>query len=190
MTIIAETPRLFLRFFAEKDIQTLAAALNNEKVVQWMTRIPFPYTLTAAQEWFDECQAAYAAGQAAFYVIADKTTDTLKGGIGLHPLNTCPFEENALELGYWLAEPFWGQGYMPEAAEALISFAFSTKPALQKILASTFLDNTASQGVLRKAGLSYQGNFSKKNDGLRGGDWGTLWSLTRADFEAKRRALS
>ncbi len=190
MTIIAETPRLFLRFYAEKDIPALAAALNNEKVVQWMTRIPFPYTLSSAQEWFDDCQAAYTADKAEFFVVADKTTDTLMGGIGLHPINTCPFEEGALELGYWLGEPYWGHGYMPEAAQALISFAFKTKPALQKVLASTFLENKASQRVLYKAGLTYQGNFSKKSDALRGGDWGTLWSLTRTAFEEKKRDAS
>ena len=29
-----------------------------------------------------------------------------------------------VELGYWIGVPFWGQGLIPEAAEALIQYGF------------------------------------------------------------------
>mgnify|MGYP000340996999 FL=1 len=32
--------------------------------------------------------------------------------------------DDECELGYWLGEPFWGRGYMPEAAYALMKRGF------------------------------------------------------------------
>lgn len=33
--------------------------------------------------------------------------------------------DDECELGYWLGEPFWGRGYMPEAANALLKRGFA-----------------------------------------------------------------
>ena len=42
------------------------------------------------------------------------------GSVGLHKTR----EENVRELGYVLSEEYWGRGIMPEAAEAVLRFAF------------------------------------------------------------------
>ena len=33
-------------------------------------------------------------------------------------------KDDECELGYWLGKPFWGRGYMPEAAESILRHAF------------------------------------------------------------------
>ena len=60
------------------------------------------------------------------------------------------------ELGYWLAEPHWGQGYATEAARAIVGHGFST-PRRNKISASCFEGNKASQRVLEKLGFEPAG---------------------------------
>ena len=55
-------------------------------------------------------------------------------------------------LGYWLGKPFWGRGYMTEAASALID-AYFEQTKSNEIISGAFADNTGSQAVLGKLGF-------------------------------------
>lgn len=57
--------------------------------------------------------------------------------------------KGTVEWGYGLEEPFWGQGYMTEAARVMLDWAFSQKD-VYAVEAETLSDNTASQRVLEK----------------------------------------
>ena len=57
------------------------------------------------------------------------------------------------ELGYWLAEPHWGQGFGTEAARAVTRHAF-TGLAYDSLVASYQLGNAASRRIL--LGLGFQ----------------------------------
>ena len=59
-------------------------------------------------------------------------------------------------LGYWLAEPWHGHGYMTEAAGALLAHAFDTLP-IWGVVSSVFTDNPASRRVQEKLGFSVSG---------------------------------
>ena len=65
-------------------------------------------------------------------------------------------EENALNLGYLLARPFWGRGYMPEVIRAVEEWAF-TNPAIFEVWAECDLENRASARTLEKAGFVREG---------------------------------
>ena len=56
------------------------------------------------------------------------------------------------ELGYWVGEPYWGQGFASEAVDALLGFAL-TSIELSRIHAHHFARNPASGKVLKNAGL-------------------------------------
>jgi RimJ/RimL family protein N-acetyltransferase len=58
-----------------------------------------------------------------------------------------------MELGYWLAEPFWGQGLMGEAAEAVVDYSFGPL-GFRKITASYQLGNEASRRILERLGFA------------------------------------
>jgi RimJ/RimL family protein N-acetyltransferase len=58
------------------------------------------------------------------FAIALKKTDRLIGGIGLDGSTGDGSEEPA--LGYWLGQPYWGDGYAREAAAAVIDYGFRT----------------------------------------------------------------
>ena len=64
------------------------------------------------------------------------------------------------ELGYWLAEPFWGRGVMTAAVTAFVAHSFQTLP-LQRIFASVYASNPASARVLEKAGFQFEGCMRK-----------------------------
>ena len=65
-------------------------------------------------------------------------------GLGRRP-------SGAVELGYWIARPFWGRGYATEAAVALIDIARAL--GFTQLEGSHFLDNPASARVLEKLGF-------------------------------------
>ena len=57
------------------------------------------------------------------------------------------------ELGYWLARPFWGRGYMPEAGRALLAHAFNNL-RLKVVWAGHYDANLQSRRVMEKLGLT------------------------------------
>lgn len=60
------------------------------------------------------------------------------------------------ELGYWLARPFWGRGYMPEAGRALLAHAFLDL-RLEAVWAGHYEGNLQSRRVMEKLGLTETG---------------------------------
>jgi ribosomal-protein-alanine N-acetyltransferase len=59
-------------------------------------------------------------------------------------------------VGYWIGEPFARQGYMGEALEALMGYAFSTL-ALHRIEAACLPSNAPSIKLLYRAGFTQEG---------------------------------
>jgi RimJ/RimL family protein N-acetyltransferase len=69
-------------------------------------------------------------------------------------------EGAALELGFVLARPAWGQGLMSEAAVAVREWAFETG-AVNRLWATCDVENRASARVLEKAGFAPKGRFER-----------------------------
>lgn len=64
---------------------------------------------------------------------------------------TCRRDE--CELGYWIGTPFWGQGFMPEAAQELLRHAFDDLH-MHRVWCAYFMGNTQSARVQEKLGFS------------------------------------
>jgi RimJ/RimL family protein N-acetyltransferase len=73
-----------------------------------------------------------------------------------------------VELGYWIARPFWGRGLATEACTALIDIARAL--GLQSVEGSHFLDNSASGRVLEKLGFEPLGIVAPRLSCARGED--------------------
>ena len=63
--------------------------------------------------------------------------------------------DDECELGYWLGKPFWGQGFMPEAAKEMLRHAFEDI-GMAKIWCGYYEGNTKSKRVQEKVGFRYQ----------------------------------
>ncbi|HNW52577.1 MAG TPA: GNAT family protein [Prolixibacteraceae bacterium] len=88
------------------------------------------------------------------------------GGIGVMIQNDI-YRKNA-ELGYWLAEPFWGNGIVSRAIPLIVEEAFQTFD-INRIYATPFSTNKASQKVLERTGFKLEACHEKKV--FRGGEY-------------------
>jgi RimJ/RimL family protein N-acetyltransferase len=75
------------------------------------------------------------------------------GSIGVFP-QTDIHEKNA-EMGYWLAEEYWGQGIMTKAIQEIVDYGFRTFDII-RIFARPFSTNLKSQRVLEKVGFTFE----------------------------------
>jgi RimJ/RimL family protein N-acetyltransferase len=73
-----------------------------------------------------------------------------------------PLRRASVEIGYGILDPFRCQGYMTEAAGALIRLAFcQTACKVERVSALTLPENMASHRVLEKNGFERQPSFGK-----------------------------
>jgi ribosomal-protein-alanine N-acetyltransferase len=78
----------------------------------------------------------------------------LLGAITLDNIRRGPAQAGT--LGYWIGEPFARQGYMREAIDAVVHYAFD-RLDLSRIEAACLPENVASRGLLEKSGFKYEG---------------------------------
>ncbi len=136
MTTIA-TSRLVLRAPRTADKEAFVRGLNNLEVSRWTRRIPYPYTATDAEAWL-----ALPVEGDGLLKRAITLDDELIGVIGI---------ENR-EIGYWIAQAYWGKGYATEAARAMTDHAFEAM-GTEGLVASYQLGNTASRKILLGLGF-------------------------------------
>ncbi len=140
-----ETERLILRPFEQSDADTVTALAGNWKVARMTARLPHPYPAGLAATWI----AGHAAGRenGAEYAFAITLDGAVAGAVGL-----TRDARGRYQLGYWLGEPFWGQGIATEAARGILGFARETLEL--SVVEARFLDgNPASGHVLAKCGF-------------------------------------
>ena len=144
-----------LRPWQSGDEMALAKYANNAKISAYLfDRFPYPYTLDDAYAWITRNAAHWPPIN-----LALELDNEIIGGIGLE-FREDIYRKTAL-IGYWLAEPFWGQGIMTEALKLMVNYAFQTFD-LSRIQAGVFDSNLASMKVLEKAGFVKEG-VSKKS---------------------------
>ena len=93
------------------------------------------------------------------YGIVVKGTDKVIGSVDFNHRH----EDDVLELGYTLHPDYWGRGYVPEAARALIDLAFK-ELNLHKIELSCFGSNVQSQRVAEKLGFTLEARIRDRKD--------------------------
>ncbi|MCD6544132.1 MAG: GNAT family N-acetyltransferase [Flavobacteriaceae bacterium] len=143
-----------LRPWHINDLDNLVKHANNPNIAKYLTDgFPYPY-LKANGEKFIK----YATADNPVHIFAIDINGEAVGGIGIHP-QTDIQKKNA-ELGYWLAEPFWGKGIMTKAIKQITDFAFSTFE-INRIFARPFGNNPGSQKILEKNGFVLEARFNK-----------------------------
>ncbi|MBK5264943.1 MAG: GNAT family N-acetyltransferase [Alphaproteobacteria bacterium] len=159
--MFARTERLLLRPGWREDAPALAAAIGDESIVRNMASAPWPYSVADAEE----CIARADQSTLPNFLIFSRTRGAprLVGSCGV-----TRDKRGALELGYWIARPFWGLGFATEAGKSVIHTARAMK--LPKLQAKHALDNPASGNVLRKIGFRSTGRISLCHNQARGED--------------------
>ena len=139
--------RVTLRAWRSSDATALAKHANNANVArQLRDRFPHPYTIADARQFIQMASGARPTTMFAMVVDGEAV-----GGIGFFP--GADVERFSAEIGYWLAEPFWGRGITAEAIALISAYAFDTCNML-RLFALPFADNAQSIRVLEKAGYA------------------------------------
>lgn len=141
-----------IRSYAEHDVAALVKYGNNYNVWINMTNtFPHPYTEKDARTWIQHVKSQNSESN---FAIA--SAEELIGGIGFGIKDDAACKSAG--IGYWLGEPFWGQGIVTRVVQALTSYLF-THYDLLRVDANVFAWNPASGRVLEKAGFTLEGRF-------------------------------
>ena len=139
-----------IRDWVTGDEEALARYANNPRIAgQLRDRFPHPYGIEDAQAFIERANAAEPRG-----IFAIATPEEAIGSIGLFP--GADVHRFTAEMGYWIAEPYWGRGIVTRAIVAMTRWGFE-ELGLHRIHADVFSGNDASIRALEKAGYTLEG---------------------------------
>lgn len=142
-----------LRPWRQEDVEDVLRYANNDKIARNLRNIfPYPYIRTDAETFIESCIAADETHQ---LFRAIEVEGRAAGSIAL--CRGGDVYTLAAELGYWLAEDFWGQGIMAQAVRQICAEGFARWGGLVRIHAEPFAHNAGSRRVLEKAGFTLEG---------------------------------
>ena len=146
----------YIRPWTLSDAYDLSVALNNEKILRNLRDgIPFPYTEKDAAEYI---RMVLNAPEDTQYAWAIQLENKAVGSIGIFRKDN--IHRRTAEMGYYLAEPYWGQGIVTQAVRESCAYVFAHTDIL-RVFAEPFAHNAASCRVLEKAGFSLEGTMKK-----------------------------
>ena len=143
-----------IRKWKLSDAKDLAAALSNKKVQDNLRDgLSYPYT---EQDGKDFISAMLSADENETYAFAITADNIVIGSVGIFRQGN--IHRKTAELGYYVAEEYWGKGIMTEAVRKICEYVFSRSDII-RIYAEPFANNKASCRVLEKAGFQYEGTL-------------------------------
>jgi RimJ/RimL family protein N-acetyltransferase len=149
--MVIESERLLLRALAFADSDALVRELNNFAIVRNTARIPFPYAKEDAETFLT--WATNPPSGSLVMAIELKTEPHALQGIVSYEWSE---SKGNAELGYWLSEGIWGQGYGYEAAQSVVKHAFEvSRHGL--MIACYHNENEGSARILRRIGFETTG---------------------------------
>ena len=157
--MFARTPRLLLRPGFPEDAPALAGALADKAIARNLANVPWPYSMRDAEAYLASPRDPALPSCLVFEIGMGPPQLAGACGLGRRP-------SGAVELGSWLARPFWGRGLATEACSALMAIARAL--GLERIEGSHFLDNPASGRVLEKLGFEPTGIVAPRLSCARG----------------------
>lgn len=163
--------RIVLRPYLDEDAEPLARGLNNLNVSRNIgNMVPYPYTVENARDWIAKSKSLQT-GELRFTIEVEGAP---AGGIDLRPVPA--WSPHTFELGYWLAEPYWGRGVVTQAAGLLTGYAFEHAKA-ERMQAFVFSWNPGSCRVIEKNGYTLEGTLRRAVH--KDGRWGDLLAYGR-----------
>ena len=145
-----ETKRLILRPWQESDAESLYEYAKDPAVGPPAGWPPHTDVENSRQIIADVLSAPET------YAVCLKDGTPI-GSIGLKLKGSTDMtdREDECELGYWIGKPFWGQGLIPEAARALLQYAFEDL-GMRAVWCGYYEGNAKSKRVQEKLGFVYQ----------------------------------
>lgn len=147
-----QTERLILRPWQESDAEALYKYAQNHSIGPAAGWPPH----TSIENSREIIKTILSAPNT--YAIVTKETEEAIGSIGIMTLRSEVYSANMAndecEIGFWIGEPFWGQGLIPEAVNELLRHIFEDL-GQTAVWCGYFEGNTKSQRVQEKCGFTY-----------------------------------
>ena len=138
------------------DAKDIAVALSNKKIQDNLRDgLPYPYS---EQDGIDFISSMLSANEDETFAFAITLDDKVIGSIGVFRQQN--IHRQTAEMGYYIAEEYWGKGIMTDAVKQICDYVFKNSDIL-RIYAEPFAYNTGSCRVLEKAGFQYEGTLRK-----------------------------
>lgn len=165
-----------LRPWSLGDVDDVLAYAQDEEWSRYLRALPRPYHRIHAEQFLARQLLFDHAKHASWAMVYE---GAVIGGLNLRidPTN------RLAEMGYSLARTYWNNGLCTEAARGVIDAAFAGLPELNRVRAMADVDNTASQRVMEKLGMSKEG-ILRQNRVERGYPIDEAWwGLLRSEWE-------
>ena len=176
-----ETNRLVLRPVTLEDAPAIQKYFNNWNIVRYLpATVPWPYPDNGAEVHLrNKVLPQVVSGEALNWAIVSK--EGPKEAIGIIGFRFK--EQPGGNRGFWLAEPFWGRGYMTEAITAVQDYLFF-ELGIERFVVTNSNANEGSRRVKEKTGARYLGaaEFEDREGGLEA----ERWEVTREDWAGLR----
>lgn len=149
--ITIQTERLILRPWQEQDVEAFAKMNADPCVMEHFPSVKtFKESAEEAQRIMDHFEK-YGWG---FWAAVLKNENKFIGFIGLYTAAFPAHFTPTVEIGWRLAQDYWGNGYATEGALASLDFGFS-ELNLNEIVAYTPTANKRSRRVMERIGMHY-----------------------------------
>lgn len=155
--IVIPTKRLALRFLSETDLPAIYTIFSHPEVMRYWSYPPWTDP-SQAQQWLLNVQEGYDSGTALQLGIERNADPALVGTCTLFQFHAA---SRRAEIGYALGRPYWGAGYMHEALQALLGYAFQTLK-LNRLEADIDPRNLASAKTLERLGFQKEGHLRER----------------------------
>ncbi|GLQ34913.1 GCN5 family N-acetyltransferase [Amylibacter marinus] len=152
-----QSPRCILRLPVAKDhAQWVHLRQNSAEFLRGWEPVwaPDHFSKSAFQNRVFWAKKTFDEGDGLPLFIVERDSKHLLGAITLDNIRRGPAQ--AATLGYWIGQDYARMGYMSEAINAIVAYAFS-KLDLSRIEAATLPENKPSRGLLEKSGFKYEG---------------------------------
>ncbi len=144
------TDRLVLRRWRDSDRAPFAALNGDPEVMRYFRA---PLDRAASDAFIDRIEAGFEELGYGLWATEVRGSGAFIGFVGLaRQTYDAPFTP-AVEVGWRLARPAWGQGYATEAARAALTFGF-TDVGLDEIVSVTSQMNERSRAVMTRLGMT------------------------------------
>lgn len=180
-----ETKRLVLRSLCIDDVDDIFEFSSDPEVAHHMT---WEVNTNKSETllFINSVLEGYKAGVSADWAIVEKISQKV---IGMCSFVDWSNEHSNAVLGYVINQSYWGNGYAAEAANELLKYGFQTLQ-LHRIEAHCDIDNLASEKVMKKLGMSFEG-LLRQNQYIKGAFRDTkIYGILQEDYSSAREKIT
>ena len=176
-----ETKRLILRPVKTSDAKDLFSYAKDPKVsehVLWDAH----RSLSDSRAFIRSMKHQYRQGFPGSFAIVLRSNQKMIGTIGFMSIHR---DYHSAEIGYSLSREYWNCGYMTEALNEVLDYAFEVLH-LNRIEAQHELSNPASGRVMEKCGMCFEGILKQRIRNKGKYVDVKLYAILRQDYQKRK----